>query len=70
MHLGSRITQQASFRFRSSHVNHAVQAPGEAEAELAQLNKAGLIDAVVTDDNDALIFGATHVIRKFVVFIY
>lgn len=42
------------------------QAPGEAEAELARLNKARIIDAVVTDDGDGLIFGATHVIRKYV----
>jgi Holliday junction resolvase YEN1 len=40
------------------------QAPGEAEAELAQLNAAGIIDAVLTDDSDALLFGATHVIRS------
>jgi Holliday junction resolvase YEN1 len=42
------------------------QAPGEAEAELAQINKAGLIDAVLTDDVDALVFGATCVLRKYV----
>ncbi|KAM6489713.1 PIN domain-like protein [Amanita muscaria] len=40
------------------------QAPGEAEAELAQLNAAGIIDAVLTDDSDAFLFGATHVIRS------
>jgi Holliday junction resolvase YEN1 len=40
------------------------QAPGEAEAELAKLNAAGMIDAVVTDDSDAFLFGATHVIRS------
>ncbi|KAF5333936.1 hypothetical protein D9758_018155 [Tetrapyrgos nigripes] len=33
--------------------NH--QAPGEAEAELAWLNKQGHIDAVLTDDSDALV---------------
>ncbi|TDL24373.1 PIN domain-like protein [Rickenella mellea] len=38
-------------------------APGEAEAELALLNKAGLIDAVFTEDVDALIFGARTVVR-------
>jgi XPG I-region len=40
------------------------QAPGEAEAELACLNRAKIIDAVITDDSDALLFGAAHVIRK------
>jgi 5'-3' exonuclease len=44
--------------------NH--QAPGEAEAELARLNQARIVDAVMTDDSDALVFGATHVIRGLV----
>ncbi|KAJ6483023.1 PIN domain-like protein [Mycena vulgaris] len=38
-------------------------APGEADAELAQLNKLGFIDAVITEDGDVLVFGATRVIR-------
>jgi 5'-3' exonuclease len=43
------------------------QAPGEAEAELAQLSKLGKIDAVLTDDVDALVFGATKILRKSVI---
>ncbi|EDR01166.1 uncharacterized protein LACBIDRAFT_333494 [Laccaria bicolor S238N-H82] len=39
-------------------------APGKAKAELALLNKLGIIDIVVTDDSDALIFGATCVMRN------
>jgi hypothetical protein len=39
-----------------------LQAPGEAEAELAQLNKLGIVDAILTDDSDALVFGAKTVI--------
>ncbi|KAJ9112695.1 hypothetical protein QFC22_006197 [Naganishia vaughanmartiniae] len=39
-------------------------APGEAEAELACINQQGLIDAVLTDDVDALVFGATCVLRN------
>ncbi|KAF8441336.1 PIN domain-like protein [Boletus edulis BED1] len=35
------------------------EGPGEAEAELAVLSQNGLIDAVLTTDNDALVFGAT-----------
>jgi holliday junction resolvase YEN1 len=42
----------------------AAQAPGEAEAELAYLNRIGVIDAVLTDDVDTLVFGASLVIRK------
>jgi holliday junction resolvase YEN1 len=41
------------------------QAPGEAEAELARLNCMGLISAVLSDDSDTFVFGATTVIRKY-----
>ena len=52
-----------SFLFLKCHVN---QAPGKAEAELALLNRTNLIDAVMTDDGDTFIFGATCVIKKYV----
>ncbi|KAH7911802.1 hypothetical protein BJ138DRAFT_870624 [Hygrophoropsis aurantiaca] len=39
-------------------------APGEAEAELAYLNRIGVIDAVLSDDVDNFLFGATTVIRN------
>jgi Holliday junction resolvase YEN1 len=45
------------------NIYHA-QAPGEAEAELAYLNRIGSIDAVLSDDVDNFLFGATMVIRK------
>lgn len=45
-----------------------LQAPGEAEAELAYLNSIGQIDAVLSDDVDTFLFGATMVIRKSVMF--
>lgn len=40
------------------------RASGEAEAELAYLAKTGQIDAVLTDDVDALVFGAPLVLRN------
>lgn len=45
-----------SFRSWPSSCLH--QAPGEAEAELAWMNKADIVNVVLTDDSDAVIFGA------------
>ncbi|KAI0668838.1 hypothetical protein C8Q78DRAFT_978454 [Trametes maxima] len=39
-------------------------APGEAEAELAYLNRIGVIDAVLSDDVDNFLFGAKVVFRN------
>jgi Holliday junction resolvase YEN1 len=39
-------------------------APAEAEAECAALEKAGVVDAVITCDGDAFIFGSCVVLRK------
>ncbi|CCM02117.1 uncharacterized protein FIBRA_04194 [Fibroporia radiculosa] len=39
-------------------------APGEAEAELAYLNRIGIIDAVYTDDVDTFLFGAKMILRN------
>ncbi|KAF8289551.1 PIN domain-like protein, partial [Clavulina sp. PMI_390] len=40
------------------------QAPGEAEAELVYLEREGLIDGMLTDDVDALLFGGQTVIQN------
>ena len=42
-----------------------VTAPGEAEAYCAALNRAGLVDAVVSDDSDCFCYGAKTVLRNF-----
>ncbi|KAJ3873050.1 PIN domain-like protein, partial [Lentinula edodes] len=39
-------------------------APGEAEAELAFLNRTGIIDGILSDDVDNFLFGAHTVIRN------
>ncbi|KAL6305561.1 PIN domain-like protein [Sparassis latifolia] len=39
-------------------------APAEAEAELAQMNVIGYIDAILTDDSDAFVFEAKTVMRN------
>ncbi|KAK0548264.1 hypothetical protein OC845_003663 [Tilletia horrida] len=39
-------------------------APAEAEAQLAKMNMDGVIDAVLTDDVDAFLFGARVVLRN------
>ena len=50
--------------FGTSVETHFPQALGEAEAELAYLNKLGFIDAVLTSDSDALVFGAVTVLKR------
>lgn len=45
-------------------LGYTLKAPGEAEAELAYLNRIGVIDAVISDDVDNFLFGSTVVIRK------
>ncbi|KAJ5684029.1 uncharacterized protein N7477_000374 [Penicillium maclennaniae] len=41
------------------------EAPGEAEAECARLQRAGVVDAVMSNDVDALMFGSTLTIMNF-----
>ncbi|KAJ5155910.1 hypothetical protein N7492_008713 [Penicillium capsulatum] len=41
------------------------EAPGEAEAECARLQEAGVVDAVMSNDVDALMFGSTLTIMNF-----
>ncbi|KAI3614120.1 hypothetical protein WG66_010765 [Moniliophthora roreri] len=43
-----------------------LQAPGEAEAELAIMNCKGIVDIVGSDDADALFFGAVTLILSYV----
>lgn len=40
-------------------------APGEAEAECARLQRAGVVDAVMSNDVDALMFGSTFAVMNY-----
>lgn len=42
-----------------------IQAPGEAEAELAHLNQLGHVDGIMSDDCDSLVFGAKVLLKKY-----
>jgi 5'-3' exonuclease len=61
------VERESSLQWNSSScaiTDWYSQAPGEAEAELAVMNRQGKIDAVLSDDVDALLFGATCLLRK------
>ena len=42
-----------------------IYAKGEAEALCAQLNSEGYVDACITSDSDAFLFGAKFIIKSF-----
>lgn len=39
-------------------------APYEADAQLAYLNKAGIVQAIITEDSDLLAFGCKKVLKS------
>ena len=41
-----------------------IVAPYEADAQLAYLEKEGIVDVVVTEDSDLLVFGCKRVLFK------
>ncbi|KAG5416857.1 hypothetical protein I9W82_005587 [Candida metapsilosis] len=42
-----------------------LQAAGEAEAQCAYIQKLGIVDFVISNDVDSLVFGATQVLRNY-----
>jgi hypothetical protein len=68
-HLKKMITHFGFYFYEASSksslrhlISDLMQAPGEAKAELGQLNDLGKIDGILTEDSDTL-FGARLVIR-------
>ncbi|KAF8998641.1 PIN domain-like protein [Hymenopellis radicata] len=58
------LPHELAFRQLLEHLGFQWKmAAGEAEAELAALSRAGVIDAVLSTDVDCLVFGATRVFR-------
>ena len=54
--LAKKLIQALGFPYHS--------APGEAEAECAALQKSGVVDAVLSEDVDTLMFGATCTMKN------
>lgn len=42
-----------------------IDAPGEADAELAYLQRKKLVDYIISEDNDIIVFGGNNVIKGF-----
>ncbi|KAF7351375.1 Exodeoxyribonuclease 1 [Mycena sanguinolenta] len=61
------VTPQMAFQFikalRAESVSYVV-APYEADAQLAYLERIGLVDGVLTEDSDLLVFGCRTVLFK------
>ncbi|GAO48195.1 PIN domain-like protein [Saitoella complicata NRRL Y-17804] len=61
------ITPEMAYQFilalRKENVDYVV-APYEADAQLAYLEKIGLISAIITEDSDLLVFGCKCVLLK------
>ncbi|KAF7976883.1 hypothetical protein HWV62_5423 [Athelia sp. TMB] len=67
---GHRVVKRENFLFKAmvSFIKafgfEYREAPAEAEAELARMNKLGIVDAIITDDSNIFLYGAKTVIRN------
>lgn len=61
------VTPQMAYQFikalRAESVSYVV-APYEADAQLAYLERMGIVDAILTEDSDLLVFGCQNVLFK------
>lgn len=62
------VTPQMAFQFikalRAEGIQYIV-APYEADAQMAYLERIGLVDGIITEDSDLLVFGCRNVLFKF-----
>ncbi|KAJ3411830.1 Rad2 nuclease [Chytridiales sp. JEL 0842] len=58
-----RMAHQLIQALRADNVDYVV-APYEADAQLAYLEKSGVVSAILTEDSDLLVFGCQRVILK------
>ncbi|KAI2522015.1 EXO1 isoform 6, partial [Pan troglodytes] len=58
------ITHAMAHKAARSQGVDCLVAPYEADAQLAYLNKAGIVQAIITEDSDLLAFGCKKVILK------
>ncbi|THH19536.1 hypothetical protein EW146_g1654, partial [Bondarzewia mesenterica] len=61
------VTPQMAYQFikalRAENVRYIV-APYEADAQLAYLERTGIVDGIITEDSDLLVFGCKNVLFK------
>lgn len=58
------VVEKVKDQLRRNRINF-VQAAGEGEAQCAYLQKLGVVDYCLSQDGDALVFGANKVLRNF-----
>lgn len=62
------LTQQAAQRDSSQECRklgvQCIVAPYEADAQLAYFSKEGIVDTIITEDSDLLVFGSKRVLFK------
>lgn len=60
-----KIDEEVMARVRDCLADRTViQAPGEADAQLAYMANNGIIDAVVTEDSDLIVYGCSKIFFK------
>ncbi|XP_070548751.1 uncharacterized protein [Ptychodera flava] len=61
--ISEEMVQTVIKSLRAHNVNYIV-APYEADAQMAYLSKCGVVQGVITEDSDVLVYGASKVFTK------